>query len=73
MAASLVIIKMPGGRRNVFSVSQMLNCLHDVSPRAKDRIKDGKSSLTKKLEKYGHDIPFVDLSIQVEIILVHLL
>lgn len=55
----LLSTQMPGGRRNVLSISHMLECLHDI----RDRAKDG--GLTKKLEKYGHNVPFVDLSIQV--------
>ncbi|KAF9528271.1 C2-domain-containing protein [Crepidotus variabilis] len=55
---------MPGGRINPLSISSLIGTIEGTVSNAKDSMHSRKTSLTKKLEKHGLNVPYVDLIIQ---------
>lgn len=56
---------MPGGRRNPFNVSNMIQSLGAAVEEARDKGHGKKGDMVAKMNEMGISIPFVDLSIQV--------
>lgn len=65
--SKLLGAKMPGGRTNILSMSALIDSIEGSVSSAKDSLHSQKTSLTKKLEKHGLNIPYVDLKIHVRI------
>lgn len=58
---------MPGGRLNPLSVTNILEQLGDTVNKGKDKAQSKTSVLTQKMGELGLEIPYVDLSIQVNL------
>lgn len=58
---------MPGGRLNPLSVTNILEQLGGTVNKGKDKMESKTSILTQKMRELGLTIPYVDLSIQVNL------